>query len=141
MHSETKCEGYKIRAISIILTTAYVARRATMQTNDNEEQPLSVGIQQPKNVGLFVTCLADLFRPSVAFDTIKLLEQAGCQVEVPDTQTCCGQPAYNSGHLQETIPAAKLVIETFSAYDYVVAPSGSCIGMIRHHYPLSLIHI
>lgn len=92
-------------------------------------------MQNNKNVGFFITCLADLIRPSVAFNSIKLLEQAGCDVTVPDAQTCCGQPAYNSGHLAETVPVAKRVIEVFSDFDYIVAPSGSCIGMLRHHYP------
>jgi len=87
------------------------------------------------NVGLFVTCLADLFRPSVAFSTIKLLEDAGCHVDVPLGQTCCGQPAYNTGAFADTRPLAKQVIETFAPYSYVVAPSGSCAGMIKHHYP------
>ena len=86
-------------------------------------------------VGLFVTCLADLFRPSVAFSTIALLERAGCQVEVPELQTCCGQPGYNSGAIDDTRPLAKKVIECFADYPYVVAPSGSCVGMIKHHYP------
>jgi L-lactate dehydrogenase complex protein LldE len=86
-------------------------------------------------VGLFVTCLADLMRPSVAFSTIKLLEQAGCDVDVPLAQTCCGQPAYNTGDYTTTRPLAQQVIERFAEYPYVVAPSGSCAGMIKHHYP------
>lgn len=86
-------------------------------------------------VALFVTCLADLFRPSVAFDSITLLEQAGCEVTVPQAQTCCGQPGYNTGDYESTVPIAKAVIETFEFADYVVAPSGSCAGMISHHYP------
>jgi len=86
-------------------------------------------------VSLFVTCLADLFRPSVAFASIKLLEQAGYTVDVPRAQTCCGQPAYNSGEYEATVPLAQQVIELFEPYDYVVAPSGSCAGMICHHYP------
>jgi L-lactate dehydrogenase complex protein LldE len=86
-------------------------------------------------VGLFVTCLADLMRPSVAFSTIKLLEQAGCEVDVPLQQTCCGQPAYNAGDYNTTRPMAQQVIEQFAEYPYVVAPSGSCAGMIKHHYP------
>jgi L-lactate dehydrogenase complex protein LldE len=86
-------------------------------------------------VALFVTCLADLFRPSVAFSTISLLEQAGCRVIVPERQTCCGQPGYNSGAVAEARPVARQVIETFVDYPYVVAPSGSCAGMIREHYP------
>jgi L-lactate dehydrogenase complex protein LldE len=88
------------------------------------------------SVGLFVTCLADLFRPSVAFASIKLLEEAGCEVDVPLQQTCCGQPAYNTGALADTRPLAKKVIEAFAEYPYVVAPSGSCAGMIKHHYPV-----
>jgi L-lactate dehydrogenase complex protein LldE len=86
-------------------------------------------------VALFVTCLVDLFRPSVGFATVKLLEQAGCEVSVPELQTCCGQPAYNSGDSATTRSIAKQVIAAFEDYDYVVAPSGSCIGMLREHYP------
>jgi L-lactate dehydrogenase complex protein LldE len=86
-------------------------------------------------VGLFVTCLVDLFRPSVGFATVKLLEDAGCTVEVPRAQTCCGQPAYNSGDRRDTKDIARGVIGAFSGYDYVVAPSGSCAAMISKHYP------
>ncbi len=86
-------------------------------------------------VALFVTCLVDLYRPSVGFAAVKLLEDAGCTVEVPGAQTCCGQPAYNSGAKATTKDIARQVIETFRPYDYVVAPSGSCAGMIRAHYP------
>jgi L-lactate dehydrogenase complex protein LldE len=86
-------------------------------------------------VALFVTCLVDLFRPNVGFAAIKLLEDAGCVVEVPPSQTCCGQPAYNSGDRADTEAMAKGVIEAFEGYDYVVAPSGSCAGTIRKHYP------
>lgn len=85
-------------------------------------------------VGLFVTCLVDLYRPTVGFAAVKLLEQAGCTVEVPTQQTCCGQPAYNSGDRATTRAIAKQVIEAFEGYDYVVGPSGSCLGMIGHHY-------
>jgi L-lactate dehydrogenase complex protein LldE len=91
--------------------------------------------QQAPYVGLFVTCLVDLFRPSVGFAAIKLLEAGGARVEVPGTQTCCGQPAYNSGDRQDAIAIARQVIETFERFDYVVAPSGSCVGMLRLHYP------
>lgn len=89
---------------------------------------------RPPKVGLFVTCLVDLMRPSVGFAAIKLLEDSGCSVEVP-VQTCCGQPAYNSGDRTTTRDLAERVIEEFRAVDYVVAPSGSCAGMIRKHYP------
>jgi L-lactate dehydrogenase complex protein LldE len=86
-------------------------------------------------VGLFVTCLVDLFRPTVGFAAVKLLEAAGCTVAVPRAQTCCGQPAYNSGDRAHAKAIASQVIDTFAEYDYVVTPSGSCAGMIRLHYP------
>jgi L-lactate dehydrogenase complex protein LldE len=86
-------------------------------------------------VGLFVTCLVDLFRPTVGFAAVKLLEAAGCTVEVPRAQTCCGQPAYNSGDRPHAKAIASQVIDAFAEYDHVVAPSGSCAGMIRVHYP------
>jgi L-lactate dehydrogenase complex protein LldE len=98
----------------------------------DEEYTTTAG--QPR-VALFATCLADLFRPSVAFDSITLLEQAGCSVYVPQQQTCCGQPAYNTGDYESTVPLAKKVIEMLKPADYVVLPSGSCAGMISHHYP------
>ncbi len=89
---------------------------------------------KPVRVGLFVTCLVDLYRPSVGFAAVKLLEAAGCSVEVPRAQTCCGQPAYNSGDRTDTKAIARQVIAAFAGFDYVVAPSGSCAGMIREHY-------
>jgi len=91
--------------------------------------------QTRPRVALFVTCLVDLHRPTVGFAAIRLLEQAGCTVEVPQAQTCCGQPAYNSGDRASTKAIAAGVIAAFEGYDYVVAPSGSCGGMIAHHYP------
>ena len=86
-------------------------------------------------VALFVTCLVDLYRPAIGFAAVKLLEDAGCRVEVPAAQTCCGQPAYNSGDKADTRAIARQVIAAFDGFDYVVAPSGSCAGMIREHYP------
>jgi L-lactate dehydrogenase complex protein LldE len=86
-------------------------------------------------VGLFVTCLVDFFRPSVGFAAVKLLEDAGCEVHVPDAQTCCGQPAYNSGDRTDTKDLARRTIALFENFDYVVVPSGSCGGMIKEHYP------
>jgi len=85
-------------------------------------------------VGLFVTCLVDLMRPSVGFAAVKLLEDAGCKVVVPE-QTCCGQPAYNSGDRANTKAIARATMRAFAACDYVVAPSGSCAGMLAKHYP------
>jgi L-lactate dehydrogenase complex protein LldE len=86
-------------------------------------------------VGLFVTCLVDMMRPRIGFSALKLLESAGCEVSVPATQTCCGQPGYNSGDRKSALALARKVLAEFEAFDYVVAPSGSCAGMIRTHYP------
>lgn len=86
-------------------------------------------------VGLFVTCLVDLMRPRIGFAALKLLEAAGCDVVVPRSQTCCGQPGYNSGDRESALALARKVLAEFEACDYVVTPSGSCAGMIRTHYP------
>ena len=86
------------------------------------------------NVALFVTCLVDLLRPNVARATIKLLESTGCSVAVPRGQTCCGQPAYNSGDRAAARKIARKVIRSFEKFDYVVVPSGSCGAMIHLHY-------
>jgi L-lactate dehydrogenase complex protein LldE len=86
-------------------------------------------------VGLFVTCLVDLMRPRIGFAALKLLEAAGCEVVVPATQTCCGQPNYNSGERAGAQRLALNVVAAFEQCDYIVAPSGSCAGMIRTHYP------
>lgn len=86
-------------------------------------------------VGLFVACLVDLMRPSVGFAAVKLLEQAGCEVFVPQAQTCCGQPAWNSGADKDAAAIARQVVDAFSDFDYVVVPSGSCGGTIARHYP------
>lgn len=91
-------------------------------------------ISKPR-VGLFVTCLVDLFRPTVGFAAIRLIEQAGCTVDVPAAQTCCGQPAYNSGDRNDARAIAQNTIAAFEEFDYVVAPSGSCAGMLKKHYP------
>jgi L-lactate dehydrogenase complex protein LldE len=86
-------------------------------------------------VGLFVTCLVDLVRPGIGFAALELLEDAGCEVIVPETQTCCGQPGYNSGAREISMELARKVLAEFADCDYVVAPSGSCAGQIKVHYP------
>jgi len=91
---------------------------------------------QPRpRVALFVTCLVDLYRPNVGFSAIALLEEAGCDVVVPASQTCCGQPAYNSGDRATAKDLARAVIDAFLPFDHTVVPSGSCAGMIAHHFP------
>lgn len=92
--------------------------------------------ESPIQVGLFVTCLVDMFRPSIGFATIQLLETAGCKVTVPEAQTCCGQPAFNTGDKETTREIAKQTIEAFDGFEYVVGPSGSCIGMLHYYVQL-----
>ena len=96
---------------------------------------LEPGVVLRPRVGLFVTCQVDLFRPSVGFATIRLLELAGCQVEVPKTQTCCGQPAFNSGDPAAARSVALAWLNAFQDFDHVVIPSGSCAGMLCRHLP------
>ena len=93
-----------------------------------------MSVSNPR-VALFVTCLVDVMRPSIGFAAVKLLEDAGCTVEVPETQTCCGQPTYNSGDNSNAAALARNTIAAFKGYDHVVVPSGSCGGMIAKHYP------
>ena len=100
-------------------------------SNDDAVAPIRE--DRPK-VGLFVTCLVDLFRPSVGFASAALIEATGCDVEAPAAQTCCGQPAWNSGDRAGAAQIAQRVIETFEPYDYVVAPSGSCAATIKKDY-------
>lgn len=89
-------------------------------------------------VALFVTCLVDLMRPRIGFSSIELLEAAGCEVIVPETQTCCGQPAWNSGDRAAAAKLAKKAIAEFEGYEWIVAPSGSCADHIRNEYPVIL---
>lgn len=86
-------------------------------------------------VGIFATCLVDLVRPEVGFCAASLIQQAGYRVDVPDRQTCCGQPHFNSGALADSVRIAERFVRVFERYDHVVAPSGSCAAMVRIHYP------
>jgi L-lactate dehydrogenase complex protein LldE len=85
-------------------------------------------------VGLFVTCLVDMMRPEIGFSALKLLEAAGCEVAVPDMQTCCGQPAYSSGDRRAARALAEKFVNEFEGFEYVVIPSGSCGGTVKTHY-------
>lgn len=92
-----------------------------------------------QTVGLFIPCYVDQLYPQVGMATVELLEQAGFRVDFPVEQTCCGQPMANTGCTEETRPLAERFLRIFSAYDYVVAPSGSCVAMVRHHYEEYLV--
>lgn len=84
-------------------------------------------------VTLFATCLVDLFQGNVGKATVELLERLGCEVDFPESQTCCGQPAYNSGYVKESKEAMKRMIDTFQNTDYVISPSGSCAFMFKEY--------
>lgn len=85
-------------------------------------------------VGLFIPCYVDQFYPQVGVATLRLLQRTGADVEFPEEQTCCGQPMANSGCAEYTRPLAERFLKIFGGYDYVVAPSGSCVSMVRNHY-------
>lgn len=85
-------------------------------------------------VALFVPCYVDLAYPEVAMATLDLLEKLGIEVDYPEAQTCCGQPMANSGCDDDARPVAEHFVNTFSGYEYIVCPSGSCTSMVRHHY-------
>lgn len=86
------------------------------------------------HVGLFIPCYIDQFYPDVGFATLEVLERHGLQVSFPQEQTCCGQPLANTGCQAEAQPFAEKFLHVFRQYDYVVAPSGSCVAMVREHY-------
>lgn len=84
-------------------------------------------------VSLMITCMCDIFASNVGKDTVELLERLGCEVDFPEQQTCCGQPAFNSGYLEDSKEAMKQMMKAFQHSEYVVGPSGSCIGMLREY--------
>jgi len=85
-------------------------------------------------IGLFIPCYIDQFYPQVGLATVDVLERFGLEVEFPDEQTCCGQPMANAGFHDDARPVAERFLRTFAPYDHIVAPSGSCVAMVRHHY-------
>jgi L-lactate dehydrogenase complex protein LldE len=98
------------------------------------EGGIIINMKKPMRVSLFATCLVDLFFPQVGVSTVRLLRRLGCEVDFPE-QACCGQPAWNSGHQDEARQMAASLVHAFVKSDYVVSPSGSCVGMIRTTYP------
>src|SRR5574337_1140762 len=143
--------SHAVMARGLICGPGAAARRfnANRSRSDDQTDNLqeSTSMTKPENtsgppssprVGLFVTCLVDTMRPSVGFAALKLLREVGCRVEVPQAQTCCGQPAFNSGDTPDTASLARRFIETFEPFDFVVAPPGSCVGMTRAHYAEAL---
>src|ERR1700691_1336092 len=85
-------------------------------------------------VSIFVTCVVDQVFPRVGIAMADVLERAGCEIEFREAQTCCGQPAFNSGYREEARGVARHFLEVFEGAEYIVVPSGSCTAMIAHHY-------
>lgn len=123
------------------MTTAdeiFMSTARTTHSPVGDDELSRHGLTQRPHVGLFATCLMNLWRPQIGLAAVRLLGDAGCRVSVPLAQTCCGQPGYNSGDLASARALAKQVIRVFEGYDAVVGPSGSCVATIRHDYPLLL---
>ena len=87
-------------------------------------------------VALMSTCIGDAMFPDAVRATVRLLRRLGVQVEVPEAQTCCGQPMVNTGYLDEAVPLVRTFVEAFEGFDAVVVPSGSCAGSVRHQHSL-----
>lgn len=92
------------------------------------------------HVALFATCITDTMKPSVPIATVKLLERLGCRVSYPERQTCCGQIMTNTGYWDEAVPTVRNYVRSFDGYDYIVAPSGSCVGSVREQHPMLARH-
>lgn len=92
------------------------------------------------HIALFIPCYIDQFYPQVGMATVEVLERLGVEFDFPESQTCCGQPMANAGLHDESRPVAEHFLKTFADYDYIVAPSGSCVAMVRHHYEQVLGH-
>ena len=87
-------------------------------------------------IALFITCLADALYPDVGRATVTVLERLGHTVEFPQAQTCCGQMHVNTGYQRDALPLVQRFADVFGSYDAVVAPSGSCVGSVRHQHRL-----
>lgn len=92
------------------------------------------------HVAIFATCITDTMKPSVPIATVQLLERLGCRVSFPERQTCCGQIMTNTGYWNEALPAVRNYVRSFGDYDYIVAPSGSCVGSVREQHPMLARH-
>ena len=91
-------------------------------------------------VALFATCINDVMFPGTPKAVVSVLERLGCKVEFPVEQTCCGQMFTNTGYYDAAVPDVRNYVKAFSGYDYIVGPSGSCIGAVRHQHPMLAEH-
>ena len=87
-------------------------------------------------VALFATCANDVMFPQTPIATVELLERLGCRVEFPEEQTCCGQIFTNTGYYDEAMGSVKSYLKAFEKYEYIVGPSGSCVGSVRHQHEM-----
>lgn len=93
-----------------------------------------------KTVALFATCINDTMFPTTPQAVVTVLERLGCQVVFPKSQGCCGQMLTNTGYYDEAVPMVRSYVEAFEDYDYIVGPSGSCVGAVRHQHPMLAKH-
>jgi L-lactate dehydrogenase complex protein LldE len=112
-------------------TTWWEVRDGRLQRHDEVFEYAELAVR----VALFITCFNDTLFPETGRATVRLLERLGHEVEFPLEQTCCGQMHFNTGYQREAIPLVRRFVEVFSPYEAVVAPSGSCVGMVRELYP------
>lgn len=91
-------------------------------------------------VALFATCINDTMFPSTPKAVVTILERIGCKVVFPESQTCCGQMMTNTGYFDDAVPSVRNYVKTFENYDYIVGPSGSCVGAVRHQHPMLAEH-
>ncbi len=91
-------------------------------------------------VALFATCINDVMFPGTPKAVVTVLERLGCTVEFPLEQTCCGQMFTNTGYFDAAVPDVRNYVKAFSGYDYIVGPSGSCVGAVRHQHPMLAAH-
>lgn len=92
------------------------------------------------NVAVFATCIADTMKPSIPIATVSLLERLGCTVWFPKKQSCCGQMMTNTGYFDEAVPTVRNYVDAFEPYDYIVGPSGSCVGSVREQHTMLARH-
>jgi len=88
-----------------------------------------------KPVSLFITCIVDMIYPQTGISVVEILEHLGVDVRFPQAQTCCAQPAFNSGFQDEARAVARQFLTAFADAEVIVAPSGSCASMVQHYYP------
>jgi L-lactate dehydrogenase complex protein LldE len=117
-----------------------VARGIQAETAGRWSGVLEFPDSMPRKVSLFVPCFVDQLLPEVAVDTVKVLRRIGCEVDFPQDQTCCGQPAFNSGYWDDARPCAERFVRVFAGAEAIVCPSGSCTTMVRKFYPELLKH-